>query len=163
MRRPTATAAAAAALFASACGYSFGTGLPESGVRTVALLVVGNETYRQRLEAELSAALSRELPVSTDLMLADRRSADATLQVVITDARERTLVSGSRSDPVREGALEAAVTMRLVGRNGEVLIERLLLDRTEFRDPIGEDLTTARAELVEDLARKITLALESGF
>ncbi len=32
------------------CGYQFGTGLPERGVRTVALAVVGNETYRQRLE-----------------------------------------------------------------------------------------------------------------
>ena len=44
-----------------------------------------------------------------------------------------------------------------------MLLERRLLDRTEFRDPIGENLTTARSELVVDLARKITLALESGF
>jgi hypothetical protein len=80
---------------------------------------------------------------------------------VFTDARERTLVSGSRTDPVREGALEAAVRMRLVRRDGTVLLERRLLDRTEFRDPIGEDLSSARAELAEDLARKIALALES--
>ncbi len=157
-----------AALFTTAlgsmltgCGYTFGSGLPQRGVRTIALLVVGNDTYRQRLEVELGAALARELPVSTDLMLADRRTADAVLHVVLTDARERTLVTGSRIDPVREGAFEAAVHMRLVGRDGTVLLERSLLDRTEFRDPIGENLTSARAELVSDLARKIALALES--
>jgi len=150
-----------ALLLTGGCGYSFGSGLPEQGVRSVALAVVGNETWRQRLEVELGSALARELPVSTDLVLADRRRADAILQVVFTDARERTLVAGSRSDPVREGALEAAVRVRLVRRDGTVLLERRLLDRTEFRDPIGEDLGTARVELAEDLARKIALALES--
>ncbi len=150
-------------LLAAACGYTFGSGLDRSGVHTVALRVVGNETYRQRLEVELSVALAKELPGSTDLQLASADTADAILQVIITAARERTLVPGERADPVREGALEAAVRMRLVRRNGEVLIERTLLDRTEFRDPIGEDLTSARAELSNDLARKIALALESDF
>jgi len=51
----------------------------------------------------------------------------------------------------------------LLRRNGAVLLEQTLLDRTEFRDPIGEDLSTARAELVNDLARKIALALQTGF
>ena len=145
------------------CGYAFGSGLDQVGVRTVALLVVGNETYRQRLEAELGAALARELPVSTDLQLADRRSADAILQVIVTDASERTLVAGTRADPTREGVLESTVRMRLLRPDGSVLIDRRLLDRTEFRSPIGEALTSARAEIVEDLARKIALALESGF
>lgn len=153
--------ACASVLLLTGCGYTFGSGLPEQGVRSVSLAVVGNETFRQRLEVELGSALARELPVSTDLVLADRRRADAILQVVFTDARERTLVSGSRTDPVREGALEAAVLVRLLRRDGTVLLERRLLDRTEFRDPIGEDLSTARSELAEDLARKIALALES--
>jgi hypothetical protein len=131
-------------------------------VRTVALAVVANETYRQRLESELGAALARELPVSTDLVPADRRRADAILEITLIDDRERTLVAGGRADPVREGAFEVAVRMRLVRRDGTVLLERPLLDRTEFRTPIGEDLTSARTELTEDLARKICLALEAG-
>lgn len=153
----------ATTLAAPGCGYTFGSGLPETGVRTISLAVVGNETYRQRLEAELTAALAVELPVSSDLRLATVSRADAILQVVFVDARERTLVAGSRQDPVREGALEAAVRMRLVAQDGRTLIERTLLDRTEFRSPIGEDLGSARAELVNDLARKIALALETGF
>ena len=33
----------------ASCGYTFGSGLDRQGVRTVALAVVGNESYRQRL------------------------------------------------------------------------------------------------------------------
>lgn len=159
MRRP----AAFAALLLTACGYTFGSGLREQGVRTIALAVVGNDSFRQRLEVQLGAALARELPVSTDLRLADLATADAVLRVTIGDVRERTLVTGNRQDPVREGALESAVHMELQGRDGRVLLRRQVLDRTEFRSPIGEDLTSARSELVEDLARKIALALESDF
>lgn len=159
MRRPPAILLPLVAV--AACGYTFGSGLDRLGVRTIALDVVGNDTFRQRLEAELGAALARELPVSSDLVLADRRSADAILNVVLTDADERTLVSGARTDPVREGAFAAAVWVRLVGRDGRLVLERRITDRTEFRSPIGEDLTSARSELVEDLARKIALSLEA--
>jgi hypothetical protein len=151
-----------AALATAACGYTFGSGLDELGVRTIALDVVGNDTFRQRFEVELSAALSREMGMH-DVTLADRRSADAILQVLITDASERTLVVGARTDPVRDGSFAAAVWMRLVARDGRVLLERRVTDRTEFRSPIGEDLTSARREIVEDLARKIWSDLAKDF
>lgn len=148
----------------TACGYTVGSGLADQGVRTVFVEVVGNETYRQRLEAELALAVSRELAVSTDLLPADRHNADAILQVSLTDERERTLVPGPRTSPVLEGAFEVAVRVRLRRRHDDrLLVDRPVTDRTEFRDPIGEDLTSARAELVADLARKIALALEVGF
>ena len=57
----------------AACGYTVGTGLSARGIRTVAFQVVGNESYRQRLEVEINRFLSRELPVTTDLQLARRR------------------------------------------------------------------------------------------
>ena len=160
-----------AGLLASACGYTAGTGLSEYGIRTVAFQVVGNETYRQRLEVEISRNLARELPVTTDLILTDRNTADAVLVVSLTDSRERTIVTGrptqgvpgSSYPRVREGALEGAVWLRLIGRDGTVYIERRLLDRTEFRADIGENITTARAEIAVDLARKIALALDTDF
>lgn len=161
MRR--ALVAGAALAWLASCGYQFGTGWPERGVRTVSLAVVGNETYRQRLEVALSAALARELPISTDLRLAAPGRGDATLEVVLTDAGERTLVPGSRQDPTREGALEGTVRMRLVAASGAVLLARTVVDRAEFRSPIGEGLEQANDELVGDLARKIALALETGF
>jgi hypothetical protein len=173
------TFAFAAVLAAGACGYTFGSGLDELGIRTVAVQVVGNDSYRQRLEAEISRYLARELPVTTDLVLADAATADATLEVVLTETRERTIVVGTQltfdpSSPptpaesvafprTTEGALEGAIVLRLVGRDGRVRLERQLLDRTEYRATIGEDVTTARGELAEDLARKIALALENDF
>lgn len=163
-RRSSRLAIAAAALSAAlaGCGYTMGSGLPERGVRTVALTLVGNQSYRQRLEVELAAALARELPVSTDLTLARADAADARLEVIVTEADERTLVPGGRAQPVREGAIAAAVQVRLVTRGGRVLLDRPVLDRAEFRSPIGEDLTSARTELADDLARKIALLLDAS-
>lgn len=169
--RTARRAAVMAAALCAACGYTFGSGLADLGVHTVAFQVVGNETYRQRMEAEISHFLARELPVTTDLVLADAATADATLEVVLVEARERTMVigvpdpnvPGAQYPRTREGAFEAAVRLRLVGRDGHVLIDRQLLDRTEFRSSIGENLTSARAESAEDIARKIALALETDF
>ncbi len=173
-RVPSVTTMLLTGLLCGSCGYTAGTGLSEYGIRTVAFQVVSNHTYRQRLEAQISSELARQLPL-TGLILADRATADAVLEVTLTDARERTIVTGRpiRGDPnpanrrafprVREGALESAVWMRLVGRDGTVYLERRLLDRTEFRATIGENVTSARAELAEDLARKIASALETDF
>lgn len=168
MRRSLALVLLAALL--PSCGYTYGTGLAEYGIQTVAFQVVGNQSYRQRLEVEISRELARELP-QTNLTLADRSTADAILEVTLTDVQERTIVTGRpiRGVPnptfprIREGALESAVWMRLVGRDGTVHLERRLLDRTEFRAAIGENVTTARAELAQDLARKIALELATDF
>ena len=161
--RRTAWAIVLGAL-AAGCGYSSGSGLAERGVRTVFLRAVANDTFRQRLESELSAAVSRELAVSSDLLPSASATADAVLELRIASERERTLVTGDRTAPVREGAQEASVRVVLTeSRTGRVLVDRVIVDRAEFRDPIGEDLTSARKEMVEDLARKIVLALETGF
>ncbi len=152
------------ALLLTGCGYTTGSGLRDRGIRTVFVEVAGNDTFRQRLEVELNDALARELAATSDLLPAGRREADAILQLRLGDDREQTLVYGDRTDPTREGGLVAAVDMRLVDRRtGKVVLERRILDRAEFRDPLGEDLTTARRELARDLARKVALALADGF
>lgn len=142
------------------CGYTYGTGLDQLGVRSVALRFVGNQTWRQRLEVELTTALARELPVATDLQLERHGRADATLEVAFLTATEQTLVPGTRQDPVREGALEVIIQVRLVRRDGAVLQDFRWRERTEFRSPIGEDLASARLELANELARRIALSLE---
>jgi outer membrane lipopolysaccharide assembly protein LptE/RlpB len=145
----------------SACGYTFGSGMHEQGIRSLHIQAAGNDSWRQRLEAELSLAVSREL-TSSDLLPAGRNTADAVLELRIVEEQERTLQTGDRQSPVREGAMFARVHMRLYRRSdGTVLIDRPVTDRAEFRSPIAEDLTSARQELVQDLARKIVLALET--
>jgi hypothetical protein len=156
------TRVCACALLLAACGYTAGSGLHEHGIRTVQVLAVANDTYRQRLEEELGAEVSRTL-ARTDLLPGDS-SADAVLELRILDERERTLVTGDRTVPVREGAQEVLVQVRLRDRrSGRLVVDRTVADRAEFRDPIGENLTTARQQLVRDLASKIVLALETGF
>ncbi len=155
------------------CGYSAGTGLHARGVRTVHLRAIENDTYRQRLEAELFAAVSREIPVSSDLLPGTLDRADAILDLRITTEREQTLVVGNprdpaappaAQDPVLEGAQQVRVQVLLTDRRtGKKLVDKTVLDRAEFRSTLDEDLTTARQELVADLARKIVLALQTAF
>lgn len=161
-----------AALLAS-CGYTTGSGLHARGVRTVHLRAVENDTYRQRLEADLSAAVSRELSVSSDLLPGTLERADAVLDLRIVSEREQTLVMGNPNDPTAppeaqvptlEGAQQVRVHVVLTERRtGKKLVDKTVLDRAEFRNTLNEDLTTARTELVADLARKIVLALETSF
>ena len=47
--------------------------------------------------------------------------------------------------------------------SGEIVREELVLDRSEFRTPIGETEGSAAREASFNLARKIVLALEEGF
>lgn len=171
--RSSARLALAALLALGACGYSAGTGLHARGVRTVHLRAVENDTYRQRLEADLFAAVSRELPVSSDLLPGTLERADAILDLRITTEREQTLVVGNPKDttappeaqaPVLEGAQQVRVHVLLTDRRtGKKLVDKTVLDRAEFRSTLDEDLNTARQELVADLARKIILALETSF
>ena len=146
------------------CGYASGSGLHDQNIRTVQIRAVANDTFRQLLEVELSVAVSRELVVSSDLLPGGNDS-DAILELRILNDRELTIVSGTRATtPVREGAIESVVQVRLLNRrNGKLVIDRTVRDRAEFRDPLGQNLTTAEENLVADLARKIVLALESGF
>ncbi len=157
----------------ASCGYSTGTGLRERGVRSVHIRAVENDTYRQRFEADLSAAVSRELSVSSDLLPGTLERADAILDLRIVSEHEQTLVVGNPKDtaapetaraPVLEGAQQMRVQILLTDRRtGQKLIDKTVLDRAEFRTTLNEDLATVRKELVEDLARKIVLALESSF
>ncbi len=147
-----------------ACGYSFGTGLAEAGIHTVAVRVVDNETFRHRLEIPLTRQINSELVNLTNLVPADASHADAILTVEIVDASERTLVIGDRVVPVKEGALAMVIRSRLVATDdGRTLTDREITDQKEFRVPIGETLETATAEMITDMARKIVLSLETSF
>ncbi len=167
-------------LLLPACGYSSGSGLRARGVRTVHLRAVENDTYRQRLEVDLSAAVSREMSVSSDLLPGTLERADAILDLRITSEREDTLVVGNpkaneplAQRPVLEGAQQVRVHVLLTDRRtGQKLVDRTVLDRAEFRTTLKapgsatrseENLSTARNELVADLARKIVLSLETPF
>lgn len=141
------------------CGYSLGFA-PPAGVRTVAVQVVGNSSFRQRLERDLTRSVARQISEYSGLRLAPSREADAVLEVEIVAVRNTTLVTGI-TRPVEEGSVDAVARIRLVERRtGETLVDRHLRDIAEYRVLIGEGESTARSELVTDLGRAIVLALE---
>ena len=145
----------------SSCGYSLGYQARQTGIRSVALQVVGNETFRQRVERDLTRAIAEKLSEFSGYRHAARASADAVLEVTIVGIRNNTLVLGA---PVREGSIDAVAQIRLIERRtGRVVVEKRLRDIAEYRTLIGEDGGTARAELVSDLGRRIVLALEAKF
>ena len=149
-------------LLQSGCGYTMGfSDVP--AIHTVAIEVVRNETFRQRIERPLTAELYRDLNVYTGYRIAPRATADAVLTVTLTNLRNQTLVPG-QTTPVQVGSLAAVANVRLRDRrSGEVVIATQIRDIAEYNVPLGEDQTNATAELVSDLAKKIMLALEGDF
>ncbi|MGA0868474.1 MAG: LPS assembly lipoprotein LptE [Planctomycetota bacterium] len=152
------------AMALSGCGYSLGYDDFGPPGRTVAVQVVDNRSFRQRVELDLTRQILEELTIHGDLRPADRRRADTVLEVTLADVTGRTLVGAGQGFPVREGALEFVCEVRLLdGATGHVLRETEIRDRAEFRAPVGETEATAYAEASYDLARKIVLALEADF
>lgn len=151
------------ALLLAGCGYEAGFPLRRDGIRTVSVEVVGNQTFRQRLEIPLTRALHEALAQHSALVTTTKEKADARLVVSIAEASGAALAVGGR-DPIKEGALELALEVKLL-RNpgGETIRARRVVDRAEFRVPLGENLSSATHEAAHDLARKIVLSLEPDF
>lgn len=152
------------AIAPGACGYSVGYEDYGPAGRTVAVQVVDNRSFRQRIELPLTRAILEQIPIHGDLRPARAQEADTVLEVVLVDVQGRSLVGPGGGFPVREGGLDFAVEARLRDRpTGTVLREARVLDRAEFRLPVGETEQSAIDEAVYDLARKIVLALEDDF
>ena len=143
------------------CGYSMGYEGRLEGIRTVHVGVVGNDTFRQRLERDLTREISVKLTEYSGYRHDSKERADAILKVTILGARNRTLVLGA---PIQEGSLDAVAKIQLIERRtGRILVEKQVRDIAEYRTMIGEDNSTARQELVSDLGRRIVLALDTDF
>jgi len=160
-RRLGRAALLAAPLLATlGCGYSVGFDGPAAR-RAVGILVVENRTFRQRLEIPLTRALERALPLYSRFHPTAPEAADLLLRVEIVDVDNRLVVGAGGGLPMREGALEFEVRAALVdAQDGMLLRDARLVDRAEFRLPVGEDEVSATEEAVSDLARRIVLSLE---
>lgn len=145
---------------APGCGYTVGYHPVAKGILTVAVEVVDNFSFRQRFERDLTRSIARQISEYSGYRHAPRSRADAILSVEIVAVRNSTLVFGV-TKPTVEGSLDAIARIRLIERRtGEVLVDTRRRDIAEYRILIGEDATSARAELVADLGRTIVLALE---
>lgn len=160
-------AALALAATVTSCGYSVGYDREASaagaGMHTVGVQVVGNRTFRQRLEIPITRQLQEALPLHTGLTPTSPERADTVLQVDLVDVQGLSLLQGA-VHPITEGGLRFRVEVKLYDRRtGALLRQRQITDISEFRSPIGENQGSALTEAAADLARKIALALEADF
>ncbi len=147
----------------TSCGYTIGFRPAVPGIDTVAVEVVSNRTFRQRLERDLTRSIVRQLSEYSPYRHAPSSRADAILRVEIVAIRNSSIVIG-KGRPVQEGALDAIARVQLIERRtGAILVDTRERDIAEYRTLIDESETTARRELVSDLGRAIVLALEGGF
>lgn len=145
-----------------ACGYQIGFGRAAPGIRSVAVRVVDNHSFRQRFERDLTRQLVKQIREYSGYRPASLADADAILEVRIVAIRNSTQVYGV-TRPVREGSLDAVAQISLRDRHsGEKVVDDRRRDIAEYRVLIGETEASARAELVRDLARSIVLALEES-
>ncbi len=146
------------------CGYSLGYQQSRHpGIRSIAIQVVTNQSYRQRLEIPLTRQLHEALNTYSQYRHAPTSRADAVLTVEILEVGNSLLVAGATA-PVNEGALDLVARVQLVEkRTGNVLVNTTRRDLAEYRTLLLEDQSSAQDELAADLARKIVLALESDF
>lgn len=146
-------------LIANACGYVQGYAADSLGIRTVALRTVGNETYLQGIDQALTTRLGADLTAMTGLVPASFDRADAILEVDFVQASGDAMIVGAFGTQ-REGSVTFVCRARLRDRtSGRILHESRHADRAEYRLAVGEDRSSAYAEAVQDLSRKILISL----
>ena len=142
------------------CGYAMGFQSVAPGIRSIAVEIVDNLSFRQRLERDLTRSIARQLSEYSPYRHASRSTADAILRVEIDAVRNSALVIGT-TRPIQEGAFDVIARIRLIERRtGEILVDTRQRDVAEYRTLIDETESSARRELVSDLGRAIVRALE---
>ncbi|MBI4614733.1 MAG: hypothetical protein HY720_14070, partial [Planctomycetes bacterium] len=128
---------------ATGCGYSV-RALSPAGVRTVAVPVFQNVTYRRLVELPLTRAVVKEIQTKTELAVVEEERADSVLQGTIVDVEQR-VVTEDLTDRVTEGRITLVVNLTWRdARTGEVILERTgLVESEEFRPVQGENLERA--------------------
>lgn len=146
---------------ATGCGYSV-RALSPAGVRTVAVPVFQNVTYRRLVELPLTRAVVKEIQTKTELVVVEEERADSVLQGTIVDVEQR-VVTEDLTDRVTEGRITLVVNMTWRDvRTGEVIMERTgLAESEEFRPVQGENLERAFERGFDSMARRIVEELES--
>lgn len=139
------------------CGYSSKSKLPD-GIRTIAVPIFRNQTFRREIELELAQALRKEILAKTDLKLVDLKSkiAHSALEGEIIDF-ELVRLRENEEDEAVEYRVNLVVNIKFHNlRTGEVIYSVDNLQRNaEFLVSKGEGLAKAREEAVRELSREI--------
>ena len=152
------------------CGYTVGNafGAP---VRTVAVPVFQNESFRRGIELQLTDAVHREIQTRTPFRLArDENTADTRLIGRIVQLEKYPLTPTPFGDP-RQLQLNMAVEVRWEDlRTGQTIACQqmplspdmiALINETDFAPETGQSRATGERGAVENMARQIVDLMES--
>ncbi len=150
----------ALALAASGCGYSVG---PDAlyAHRSVRVPIADNATERRTHEFDLTQAVIRQLQAGG--VRVNASDATARLDLVISDIREPALVEG-KLDVITVGSVSFRVRLTVVDiATGRTLVADERAESASFTGARGESRDTARAEILDRLARWVTSRLEKDW
>jgi len=152
-------------LLVSGCGYSHQALYPQD-VSTVNVKILGNATFYQGIEFDLTEALIKEIELRTPYKAVSGGGGDTVLEGEVTEV---TQTSGGRSGKgglIEE--LEVRVTVDFTwrdARSGEVLRERRgVSDVGHYKPagPVGEPFEVAQHEAVGRMASRIVATMRDG-
>ncbi len=146
------------------CGYATQS-LHPGGVKTVAVEVFENESYRRGDELTLTHAIVQEIEKSTPYRIADARHADTLLTGRLTDAGTHTIASdtGSAIPSEQLYVLTADFEWKDL-RSGRVLVRRENVEQASPLFPtLGEGTFVGGTTAAEALAKAIVAELEADW
>ena len=152
------------ALASGGCGYS-SKPLYNASVRTVAVPVFANKTFRREWEFRLTEAIDKNIEARTPYKLASSKDADTILTGEIVDIQENVLTKRFGTDLPRESELTVVVNFTWKDlRSGRVIVERKNFNRSATEIPqIGERVADAEQLAIERLAAAVVEQLQSDW
>ncbi len=145
-------------------GYAFNADYDQS-VRTVAVEVFDNRTFRHGVEDDLAEAIIREIHRSTPWKVSLGEDADTALTGAVTGVRNRKVSTNRQSGLVQEQAVELTVSFEWKDRTtGEILVSRRRFSSMETFVPVPdvrERIEMGERAVVQEMAERIVRELRS--
>src|ERR1700735_4624022 len=105
----TCVAILAPAAILSSCGYTSSRSQYNQSIRTVAVPIFTNKTFRREWEFRLTEAIDKNIESRTPYKVVDRKDADSLLTGEIETIQENVLTYRFQTDLPRETELTVAV------------------------------------------------------
>ena len=165
------------ALSLAGCGYRQGSRASSGGggyqwrslyrddVRTVAVPVFGNRSFRRGVEFALSKAVVNQLEATTPYKVVSREHADTILEGEIVDTHVRAMSADIRTGLPQEQLYIVRVNFTWKDlRTGKILVERRRFEQTTTYYPtLGEGQYVGSQQNVERLALAIVQELQADW
>ena len=164
------TMAALTLLTAGCVTYRFGSAaMFRTGIRTVHVPIVRNDTFRHDLGIRLTEAITNEIENRTPYKVTGDPNADSTLTCRVTRQTKQVLSEADTDDP---RALNAVISVQSswVSREGELLMQNSVVpsddisisvaQESRFVPEAGQSVGLATQAAIEQIANSIVSQME---